>query len=63
MLIKKKWMCVEGCTFVSVSTPESDTSCHSSQPLLCSNNSIKGEATPWNNLFILLLFLLFFVDY
>lgn len=46
MLIKKKWMCVEGCTFVSVSTPESDTSCHSSQPLLCSNNSIKGEGTP-----------------
>lgn len=39
-------MCVEGCTFVSVSTPESDTSCHSSQPLLCSNNSIKGEGTP-----------------
>lgn len=26
------------------STPESDTSCHSSQPLLCSNNSIKDES-------------------
>lgn len=47
MLIKKKkWDCVESFTFVSVSTPESDTSCHSSQPLLCSNNSIKGEGTP-----------------
>nr|XP_019919066.2 sodium-dependent phosphate transporter 1 isoform X3 [Crassostrea gigas]XP_034315069.1 sodium-dependent phosphate transporter 1 isoform X3 [Crassostrea gigas] len=29
---------------MGVSTPESDTSCHSSQPLLCSNNSIKDES-------------------
>lgn len=26
------------------STPESDTSCHSSQPLLCSNNFVKDES-------------------